>query len=154
MPFGIKEDQDAEKHHKPEEIVAKLRQVDVLVSQGQNIVDASHLNRHDAKVGDPTARWQRRTDVWRGPTNPIGAWLLQKRRRQRGVHSSGTGPTGEPRCGVSLPVLSQPLEQGATVHIRKTRYGSISLVFVELISDEHPELLDDAPAPPPQDAAV
>jgi len=29
------------KHHKPEEIVAKLRQVDVLVSQGQNIADAN-----------------------------------------------------------------------------------------------------------------
>ena len=28
------------KHLKPEEIVAKLRQVDVLVSQGQNIADA------------------------------------------------------------------------------------------------------------------
>jgi len=28
------------KRHKPEEIVAKLRQVDVLVSQGQNLVDA------------------------------------------------------------------------------------------------------------------
>jgi transposase-like protein len=28
------------KHHKPEEIVVKLRQVDVLVSQGQNIADA------------------------------------------------------------------------------------------------------------------
>jgi putative transposase len=28
------------KHHRPEEIVAKLRQVDVLVSQGQNIADA------------------------------------------------------------------------------------------------------------------
>jgi len=28
------------KQHKPEEIVAKLRQVDVLVSQGQNIADA------------------------------------------------------------------------------------------------------------------
>ena len=28
------------KKHKPEEIVAKLRQVDVLVSQGQNLVDA------------------------------------------------------------------------------------------------------------------
>jgi putative transposase len=27
------------KHYKPEEIVAKLRQVDVLVSQGQNIAD-------------------------------------------------------------------------------------------------------------------
>ena len=28
------------KHHKPEEIVAKLREVDVLVSQGQNIAEA------------------------------------------------------------------------------------------------------------------
>jgi putative transposase len=28
------------KHHRPEEIVAKLRQVDVLVSQGQKIADA------------------------------------------------------------------------------------------------------------------
>ena len=29
-----------QKRYKPEEIVAKLRQVDVLVSQGQNMVDA------------------------------------------------------------------------------------------------------------------
>lgn len=28
------------KRHKPEEIVAKLRQVDVLVSQGQSLADA------------------------------------------------------------------------------------------------------------------
>jgi putative transposase len=30
----------AEKHYKPEEIVARLRQVDVLISQGQNVADA------------------------------------------------------------------------------------------------------------------
>jgi transposase-like protein len=30
----------ARKRHKPEEIVAKLSQVDVLVSQGQNVADA------------------------------------------------------------------------------------------------------------------
>jgi putative transposase len=30
----------ARQRHKPEEIVAKLRQVDVLVSQGQNVADA------------------------------------------------------------------------------------------------------------------
>jgi len=30
----------ARKRYKPEEIVAKLRQVDVLVSQGQNMADA------------------------------------------------------------------------------------------------------------------
>ena len=38
--FGIKEDRYAEEEHKPEEIVTKLRQVDVLVSQGQGIADA------------------------------------------------------------------------------------------------------------------
>jgi putative transposase len=30
----------AEKHYTPEEIVARWRQVDVLISQGQNVVDA------------------------------------------------------------------------------------------------------------------
>jgi transposase-like protein len=35
MPYGIKEDQNMpRKNHTPEEIAAKLRQVDVLVSQG------------------------------------------------------------------------------------------------------------------------
>jgi transposase-like protein len=33
-------DQMSIKRHKPEEIVAKLRQVDVLISQGQNVADA------------------------------------------------------------------------------------------------------------------
>src|SRR5919112_3706286 len=37
MPFGIKEDGSMPtKRHKPEEIVAKLRQVDVLTSQGES----------------------------------------------------------------------------------------------------------------------
>jgi putative transposase len=31
------------KRHKAEEIVAKLRQVDILVSQGQNVADAIRL---------------------------------------------------------------------------------------------------------------
>lgn len=33
----------AQKKHKPEEIVAKLRQVDVLVSQGQSVAEAERL---------------------------------------------------------------------------------------------------------------
>ncbi len=33
----------ARKKHKPEEIVAKLRQVDVLVSQGQPVAEAIRL---------------------------------------------------------------------------------------------------------------
>ena len=40
MSFDMKEDCNAEEANTPEEIVAKLRQVDVLVSQGQNIADA------------------------------------------------------------------------------------------------------------------
>jgi putative transposase len=38
--FDIKENVMARKRYKPEEIVAKLRQVDVLVSQGQPMADA------------------------------------------------------------------------------------------------------------------
>jgi putative transposase len=41
MSLGIKEDQImARKKHTPEEIVAKLRHVDVLVSQGVPVADA------------------------------------------------------------------------------------------------------------------
>src|ERR1700751_600656 len=40
MAFGIKEDRMPRKRYKPEEIVAKLRQVDVLVSQGASMADA------------------------------------------------------------------------------------------------------------------
>jgi hypothetical protein len=38
--FDIKEDCNGKERYKPEEIVPKLRQVDVLVSQGQNMVEA------------------------------------------------------------------------------------------------------------------
>src|SRR6266576_6018537 len=38
----------ARKRYKPEEIVAKLRQVDVLVSQGQNVVDACQIGVSEA----------------------------------------------------------------------------------------------------------
>jgi len=34
------EDHDAAQRHTPEEIITKLRQVDVLVSQGQSVADA------------------------------------------------------------------------------------------------------------------
>ena len=41
MSYGIKKDQNMpRKKHSPEEIVAKLRQVDVLVSQGAPVADA------------------------------------------------------------------------------------------------------------------
>jgi hypothetical protein len=40
MPLTSRRTVMARKRYKPEEIVAKLRQVDVLVSQGQNMVDA------------------------------------------------------------------------------------------------------------------
>jgi putative transposase len=41
MSYGIKEDQSMpRKKHTPEEIVAKLRQLDVLVSQGSAVADA------------------------------------------------------------------------------------------------------------------
>jgi putative transposase len=38
--FEPEEDEMASKKHRPEEAVAKLRQVDVLVSQGQSVAEA------------------------------------------------------------------------------------------------------------------
>jgi hypothetical protein len=48
----------ARKRYKPEEIVAKLRQVDVLVSQGQNMVDAiRQIGVSDVLSVAPGVRW-------------------------------------------------------------------------------------------------
>ena len=50
------------KRHKPEEIVSKLRQVDVLVSQGQPVAEAVRLKEleKDRAIGAPLvqAQWQ------------------------------------------------------------------------------------------------
>jgi hypothetical protein len=54
------------KRHKPEEIVAKLRQVDVLVSQGQTVADAVRA----IGVTEVTYyRWhpENRLRLWDGP---------------------------------------------------------------------------------------
>jgi putative transposase len=56
MSQGIKEGCYAEERHKPEEIVAKLRQVDVLASQGVPIADAVH----SIGVTEVTYYWWRR----------------------------------------------------------------------------------------------
>ena len=52
----------ARKRHKPEEIVAKLRQVDVLVSQGQNVADAI---RQIGVTEVTYYRWRQEFGVWR-----------------------------------------------------------------------------------------
>ena len=44
----------ARKRYKPEEIVAKLRQVDVLVSQGQNMVLLMELGSASVIMSDRT----------------------------------------------------------------------------------------------------
>ena len=47
----------ANKHHKPEEIVAKLRQVDVLVGQGMDRIDAIR----EGRITEQTYyRWRRK----------------------------------------------------------------------------------------------
>jgi hypothetical protein len=48
----------ANKHHKPEEIIAKLRQVEVLVGQGMARID---VIREVTTVSEPTVRQQRET---------------------------------------------------------------------------------------------
>jgi transposase len=55
------------KRHKPEEIVTKLRQVDVLVSQGQSVVDAI---RQIGVNEVPARRTVRRRNLLHAPRSP------------------------------------------------------------------------------------
>ena len=57
------------KRHKPEEIVVKLRQVDVLVSQGQSVAEA--IRSIGVTGGDvlPLAAGVRRAEVGLGPAD-------------------------------------------------------------------------------------
>jgi hypothetical protein len=51
-----------QKKHKPEEIVAKLRQVDVLGSQGRSVAGGGPLDRRDAVHVLSVAQEVRRTE--------------------------------------------------------------------------------------------
>ena len=62
------------KRHKPEEIVAKLPQVDVLVSQGKPVAEAVRSTRR-REAGD-LAAVLKRTDFGGFPTFPISKTLL------------------------------------------------------------------------------
>src|SRR5262249_1261351 len=73
----------ARKRYKPEEIVAKLRQVDVLVSQGQNMVDAIR------QIGGSEVTYYRWRQEFGGVKTeqgkrPKGLELEKSRRRKAG----------------------------------------------------------------------
>ena len=69
------------KRYKPEEIVAKLRQVDVLTSQGQNIADAIR----QIGVSEVTYyRW--RQEYGRGGRDRVGSASQRKRSDKANCH--------------------------------------------------------------------
>ena len=78
----------ARKRYKPEEIVAKLRQVDVLVSQGQAMADAIR----QIGVSEVTYyRWRREFGGLKGEQ--------VKRLKDLETHGSATGPaSNDARC--------------------------------------------------------
>jgi hypothetical protein len=59
----------AKKRYKPEEIVAKLRQVDVLVSQGQAMADAIRQKRGDVVSVAPGV-WRAKDRAGEAPEGP------------------------------------------------------------------------------------
>jgi len=73
------------KRHKPEEIVAKLRQVDVLVSQGQSVAEGDPLDQRERAHLLPVAEGVRRVEVRPGET-PEGS-------------RDGERPTAQGDCG-------------------------------------------------------
>src|SRR6516165_4595296 len=75
----------ARKRYKPEEIVAKLRQVDVLLSQGQNIVDAIR------QIGVSEVTYYRAPGFRRAENRageaPEGPWAREQPAAQGGFRS-------------------------------------------------------------------
>ena len=97
------------KRHKPEEIVAKLRQVDVLVSQGQSVVDAVR-SIGVTEVGFGTSCWMGRSsphsarrrsssragDVITTPCAPMPRWTTGHQRRRCSCQPSPHGRLRSP----------------------------------------------------------
>lgn len=54
----------ARKQHKPKEIVAKLRQVEVLVGQGRTVADGARA------IGMTEATYYQRRRIWRAEAGP------------------------------------------------------------------------------------
>src|SRR4029079_15670773 len=60
MALGLRRSARGKKRHKPEEVVAKLRQVDVLVSQGKTVAEAIRSTAVGAKTTyiQPGSPWE------------------------------------------------------------------------------------------------
>src|ERR1700682_2302411 len=86
MVFALEEDCDAEEDLKPEGIVPKLRQVDVLTYQGQSVAEAIR----SIGVSEVTYYRWRREFGWQKSDQ---VKRLQHRRR---VHPRVPGPFGSP----------------------------------------------------------
>ena len=76
----------ARKRYKPEEIVAKLRQVDILVSQGQNMVDAIR------QIGVSEVTY------YRCPPSGVRTWAAELSRIGLLLYNMNGVPPTSPRC--------------------------------------------------------
>ena len=80
------------KRHKPEEIVSKLRQVDVLIAQGTPVADAVR-SIGVTEVGFGTSCWMGRSSTLCGKrrsSSRAGDVTCMKGDRSRVVHSIGS----------------------------------------------------------------
>src|SRR5688572_14730111 len=111
------------KRHKPEEIVAKLRQVDVLVSQGQSVADAvravgvtevTYYRWRQVSIGVETGPT---IGVQKGPTRGARhgrrrhAAAAGKRRRPPRLSPAAAGRTGPAQVRVFSRQLALPVSR-------------------------------------------
>jgi putative transposase len=113
MSLGRQEDQNA-KHHKPEETVAKLRQVDVLTSQGKSVADAIRA----LGVTEVTYyRWRQEYGGLRSDqVERLKDLEAENTRLRRAV--SDLALTRDPRRGCTGKLLSPARRRGCIDHIR------------------------------------
>src|SRR4029453_11073624 len=113
----------ARKRYKPEEIVAKLRQVDVLVSQGQNMVDAIR------QIGVSEVTYYRWRQEFGGLKTEQGKPLKDLELENSRLRTSGRRVSPSSRTmAISSPTLRKPCAATIPNSARCARNAFTSIV--------------------------
>ena len=111
----------ARKRHKPEEIVAKLRQVDVLTSQGQSVADAIR------SIGVTEVTYYRWRQEYGGLKTRPGEAAEGSGDRERAAAQGGLGPDAgqaDPAGGGPGKLLSPARRRACIEHVRRELHVS------------------------------
>ena len=109
------------KRHKPEEIVAKLRQIDVLTSQGHSVPDAIPLDRRERRrqeYGGLKSDQVKRLKDLETEDGRLRRAISDLTLDKLILEEAAKGKTSKPRAGGGLPVAVRDPRQAVSMACR------------------------------------